>query len=124
MPSCGAPPAALAGAGALYADVIWAHKALRADLLRALLRGFKAVAAGAGGAPAADPGQLGFAAALLAALPLRRGDEACLVLAEADAVISRHGEDAAHELRAVVKGKQVRKFLVAFCFCFYFLFSK
>jgi hypothetical protein len=102
----GAPPGARAGAAALYAELVWPRRALRVAFLKAALRRFRpavalARAGGAAGGAAArvDVRALAFTAAVLGSLPLRRGDEVCLLAAEASDLVSRHADEALHQLR-------------------------
>lgn len=108
MPACGASAAATAGAAALYSDLVWpASKSLRQQLLKGLVRPFKAAVSSIHSSAKVDGRFLTFLAALAFALPLRRSDEACLLLREASALVATHGQDALSDLRAAVKHEQV-----------------
>ena len=108
MPNFDAPPAALAGLTALYSDLVWPRKALRADFLKGLLRGFKPVVAMGAEAGNSVLHELAFTAGVLAALPLQRNDEILLLVHEVDGLVCTHAEDVLCTLKAGVKGNEVR----------------
>ncbi|KAL6770969.1 SCC2 [Auxenochlorella protothecoides x Auxenochlorella symbiontica] len=100
----------------LYDLAIRPHPKLCTDFFKVAVRRFRTAASvpcvppPAAAAPPASTGhtsELPFLALTLAHLRLRRGDEACALLAEVSGVLSARGEEAAWELReALARGSQ------------------
>ncbi|PSC68988.1 nipped-B B isoform X2 [Micractinium conductrix] len=103
----GAPPQALAGLSAVYAALIQPKFQLKVDFLRGLLKRLRAGAdlvAASGGAAGSELRLLDFCAAVVAALPYKRGDEPCMVVQEINGIVCRSGEGVKEEFKRSLFG--------------------
>jgi len=104
-----APSAALAALGVMYTRLVWSSRPRRNDFLRALLRQYRVVlgsgvAAGRADVDGAPLQLLAFIAAVAGALPLRRAEEACIIIQEASGICASHADAVLVELHAVLGG--------------------
>jgi cohesin loading factor subunit SCC2 len=102
-----APTAALSALGVLYTRLIWSSRPRRNDFLRALLRQYRVVlgsgvAAGRADIDGAPLRLLAFIAAVAGALPLRRAEEACIIIQEAAGICASHADAVLVELHSLL----------------------
>jgi cohesin loading factor subunit SCC2 len=102
-----APAAALAALGGMYTRLVWSSRPRRNDFLRALLRQYRVVlgsgvAAGRADVNGAPLRLLAFIASIAGALPLRRAEEACIIIQEAAGICASHADAVLVELNSVL----------------------
>jgi cohesin loading factor subunit SCC2 len=102
-----APAAALAALGVLYTRLVWSSRPRRNDFLRALLRQYRVVlgsgvAAGRADVDGAPLRLLAFIASVAGALPLRRSEEACIIIQEAAGICASHADAVLVELHSLL----------------------
>lgn len=109
-----APSAALAALGVMYSRLVWSSRPRRNEFLRALLRQYRVVlgsgvAAGRADVDGAPLRLLAFIAAVAGALPVRRAEEACIIIQEAAGICASHADAVLVELHSVLGEEDVEE---------------
>ena len=96
---------AVCGVSSIYAEILQSTQQGRKAALAAVVRRFEA-ACDLSSPSAGNPRLLHMCAKIAAGLPLKRGDEAMMLVHPINKIISQHGEGILAALKAVVKGMQ------------------